>query len=233
MFVCPMCGENNDRGLDACWNCGEPLRPAPAVREPGLGMVRRGVTIVFWGVILMIPAQIIQFVAGFALAWSGNPNAMFPAVLVAVLMACLASILQFAGKLCCLGVPRRVGARGIITVSVGIDLVVVAVGIAEFAGAKWHVSEVLMSVANLFGTVLFVAFLTRLSEHIGRPDLAGMATRAVFRGAIAIGLAMLAIIVTCAVGGLLALFTIGAALYYLLLAVIAYVMVLAGLKAAL
>jgi hypothetical protein len=227
MQTCPKCGEWVPNTVTECTACGESFAGVPRTDDPRLKQVRTGITLVFFGLVVVLLAAI----GGLILFWAlQDPRVFLPTLITAI----VAAIIGLAGKLLCLSVPPSVGASAIIYTSAGIEVATVILQAARFFVALPPSLAPIAVMAGIVAYVLFVVFLKRLADYIGRPDLAKLAEHVLSTGAFGIVLffggyfvgALLDVGRT--LGGLMILF--GAIV--LLVAFVRYARVLHGLKAA-
>jgi hypothetical protein len=167
---------------------------SPSLRRTGLGLA-----LVYYGIILMLLSSIAMFVLPFVLWQGGGLHAMGTAntaVLIAGLGLVLASILIFVGPLVCLAVPADTGAKRFLIGSVVFQMANVAYAIGgRFAPRlATPVVGIALAMLGLVGFVLFVLFMKRLSEYIGRRDLAARARNVLIGLGITIALGTLVVL---------------------------------------
>jgi hypothetical protein len=133
--------------------------------SPELTRTRHGLSLVYFGICTIILSVIITVVA----ALVGPLLAIVGTVGVRA-----GALMTLVGPLFCLSVPTATGARGLIVASVILQLTFYALSIAASV-VTFRVplfGVILMNGTGFAATVLFLLFLRRLAEYIGRQDLA-------------------------------------------------------------
>lgn len=149
--------------------------------SPSLHQTTSGLSVLYYGLVIVLLCLIVNF--AIALEWG-------PLILgrIAALGMCVGGILIFLGPFLCLRVPPESKSRGYIMGSVGLQLaslfVLVLLTLRGFAAAwagQHHdyqavvVLACLLGLAVLVSFILFVLFIRRLAQFIGRRDLADRA----------------------------------------------------------
>lgn len=158
---------------------------SPSLRRTGLGL-----TLVYYGIVLMILAF---FGMGGAVALQS-----LPAIGAAGFAVLAATLLMFVGPLVCLAVPAESGAKGFLLGSVFFQLA--NIGYAVAMHSAWLAPQIsspllrgVLQLLGLVGFVLFVLFMKRLSEFINRSDLAQKARNVLVGMVVLIGLGVAAV----------------------------------------
>jgi hypothetical protein len=144
---------------------------SPSLRRTGLGL-----TLVYYGIITALLSVLFAMFGGMA-AGAGGPGAGVVVVGVATAGFLAAAVLMFVGPFFCLAVPEESGAKGLIVGCVVFQLANVALPII-YQTAPDLLPQAAIGVLNLLGfvgAVLFILFMKKLSEFIGRYDLAARA----------------------------------------------------------
>ncbi len=158
------------------------VNDSPALRRTGLGL-----SLVYYGIItLLLTATVGAIVVPFLL-----PKA--PMVLIVVGIAIMAGFLLLViGPILCLAVPSESGAKGFILGSVTLQVINVAFSVAQqFAGIPQALIPVTQLV-SIVSAILFVMFMKKLAEYIGRPDLAKRAQNVLIIGVVLLLVAIVA-----------------------------------------
>ena len=201
--------------------------------------VRRGISLIYWGIILMVLTAIVAFVGAIALGVNlqnpaGLPDAQSAALFLILIGAAFFAgyVMTFVGKIMCLAVPGEVGASGLIFTSVGIDVVALLVTVAGFLTDVPDEVTSLLNLAGLVSTILFLLFLRRLAAYIRRDDLARRARNVLIIGGLLF--VMAALTATTALARLEAAAALGLVFAVMLLVgFVMYVNLLGSLKEAL
>ena len=189
------------------------LTPAPGERwvqdvSPSLRQTRIGLTLVYYGIVLVLLSILVLMFGGFVAGGAGD--GVFPFVIGAAAMGIVAAcILMFAGPLVCLAVPSESGARGLIIGSVVFQLANLSyVIVLQFLPVEIPAAvDLVLSLLGLVGTVLFILFMKKLAEYIGRERLAARARNLLITLAVLVALG--AVVVAAAVAEALEGFPVG------------------------
>jgi hypothetical protein len=155
---------------------------SPSLRRTGVGL-----SLMYYAILLCILAG-LGLVAAIAMQ---SP----PAIGIAELVFLAADGLMFVGSLVCLAVPAESGAKGFLLGSIVFQLADVGAAILrQFAsGMVSPILDVVLQLVGLVGFVLFVLFMKKLSEFIGRDDLAHKARNILVGMVVAIGIGTVAV----------------------------------------
>ena len=157
------------------------LTPAPGERwvqdvSPSLRQTGIGLTLVYYGIVLVLLSILVLMFGGFVAADAGG--AVFVLVVgaagIGMVVAC---ILMFVGPLVCLAVPTESGARAYIIGSVVFQLANIGYAVlSQFVPVEIPLAAALiLNLLGVVGTVLFILFMKKLAEYIGRERLAARA----------------------------------------------------------
>jgi hypothetical protein len=137
--------------------------------EQTLQRVATGLNLVYWGIGIVLISVICTFVISIAL--QGSLEAVFILIGFCTFGIVLGIVVGFIGRVLCLAVPAETRAQGLIYGAVAFDLIAVAVHIADVF-LESEVLEPAGNLCSLVAIILFVLFLKRVSEFVGRSDLA-------------------------------------------------------------
>jgi hypothetical protein len=156
---------------------------SPALRRTGVGL-----TLVYYGILLILLTIIGLFFSviflrmgplfknGQPLIPGGLPDNFTIIILVGGISSLVGCLLMFAGQIVCLAVPSESGAKGFIIAVIILQIVSIVQSfssvILQFA-PNLKIPEpvsIILNFTGLVGTILFVLFLRKLSEYIGRMD---------------------------------------------------------------
>ena len=106
------------------------------------------------------------------------------------------AILMSVGPLVCLAVPAETGAKGLLIASVLFQLASPANGVLPrlAPSAVPQGFQVVLQLLSLVGFVLFVLFMKKLAEYIGRQDLALRARNVLIGFGITLGLGLVMVL---------------------------------------
>jgi ribosomal protein L40E len=203
--VCPGCGTTMPPGAIVCIQCGYnqrlgrkmetqvgPSAPAPADAALGarlaarrgkaraFSLVAKGVTLLYWAVLLQC-AAVVALVASVWLLPALRVSAALRVILVAALVAILVgSLMQIAGRILCLFVPRQSRARGLIVASVLLELVNILLNILfnlpgdllNLPPQSYLVLELAGRLSWFAAMLVFFWFFKRLGRYLKRPEVA-------------------------------------------------------------
>jgi len=174
--------------------------PSPSLRQTGLGL-----SLVFYGIVTMlICLLLIVFFSVVAMV------AVSPMLLLLLVPAGLgilvASILMLIGPIICLAVPEETGAKGLILGSVICQLINLVGSVVNAIAPNLFPPPVLivLGLCGIAANVLFVLFMKKLSEYIGRLDLAARARNVLIGVGVVVGLGVVLLMVTFLATGLAA-----------------------------
>jgi len=239
--VCIQCGYNQKLGRKMQTEAG-PLRAprtdgisgAPlgrrARRRRALSLLAKGLSLVYWGVLLACARQAVDLASGLL---------PMPPVIVqaAVLAGLTASLLQIAGRILCLYVPRESHAAGLILASVVLELIPVLILLLMLSGAAvfdlppalYAVLGLAASLSGLTAILVFLLFLKRLGRYRERSDLADEAQWLIIAGVVLAGSVLSVSIVVFVLSGtavgVLFLLPLALAFPFVFLAVIIYLVI--------
>jgi hypothetical protein len=203
-----------------------PQAEGSPLSSPGLERTATGLGLVYYGILIMLLMIVVGIIA---MVLTGDARqALFPVLLIGV-GAIVGGLLMFIGQVLCLAVPAESGGRGLI------------IGTVILQALNFVTSVTMNLVGNgtksgnlfgLIGAVLFILFLRKVSQYIGRRDLATRAGNVLgIMGAI-VGLAMVAGVLA-AIKAQAALFVMGAVGLIALVGFVMYVNLLNALRKAL
>ena len=194
-----MCGEMIIATAKKCRFCGDVLDKSVSKTtsegryDPELGIVRTGITIIYYGLATLLATMIFGAILSFVLRQGpgGPPTAFFVVVGIGLIGGAVGMLV---GKFFCLGVPQSVGggATAMIWISCSIDVITIAVSVIQaMTGNSTFAVALIIYIAMLTAVVLFLFFLRRLAVHIERPDLAKLAVIALIMLGVTIGIIVL------------------------------------------
>ena len=170
---------------------------SPALRRTG-----NGLALYYWAIIVMILCGVL-FGFGTVSAAAGGSQAVQKSMqnssgllFVALWGITAGGIMALLGRLLCLFVPAESGARPLIAVSVAIEVFGTICAVADRV-APGQIPQRLTSVlglVNIVGTLLFILFMRKLAEFVGRPDLARRAMNVVILSLVLCGVFILAFV---------------------------------------
>jgi hypothetical protein len=159
-----------------------------------LRRVASGLNLVYWGIGIVLLAILVGIIGGALTAVLGKAAVLIVAILPAGVI--VGTIVGFVGRLFCLAVPPQTGAQGLIYGAVVCDVVAVALALGQFVTESTLVQGA-SNLLSLTATILFILFLKRVSQFVGRMDLAAKAKSLLVLGitlfAVAFGGALLAV----------------------------------------
>jgi len=157
------------------------LTPAPGVQwvqdvSPSLRQTGIGLTLVYYGIVLVFLTILVFMFGGFLAADAGGAILVLVAGAAGIGMV-MACILLLAGPLVCLAVPAQSGARPYIIGSVVFQLVNICYAVfSQFVPVEIPPAAALvLNLLGVTGAVLFILFMKKLAEYIGRKRLAARA----------------------------------------------------------
>jgi hypothetical protein len=174
--------------LGAAW-----LQEGPrSLRRTGIGL-----SLVFYGIVVMLFAILAFLGTMSAAAIAGGVVGGVSTVLV-LLAVLVGALLLCVGPLVCLAVPSETGAQKLIVGSVVLQSANLVFAIASLLepflpGSLPRAVILSLPLIGLAGQVLFVLFMKRLAEYVGRPDLAALARGVMLRGTAMVALGGLAL----------------------------------------
>jgi hypothetical protein len=133
----------------------------------GLGLIRTGL-------LLLITAVVLCFVAGLFAGFAGRGAAgMAQMMLIALIVAIIvAQILNLVGSIFCLSTPSETGARGWIVASVVTEVLSMIISLVGLVGIATQELSGVQQLLGVVACVTFILFLRKLGIFIGRTDLA-------------------------------------------------------------
>lgn len=144
-----------------------------ANQPTALSKTALGLSLVYYGIVLLLFSLILAMLAGFFLplvAMLALPGILF------------APILMFVGPLFCLTVPAHTNAKGLITATVLLQLANYIAIFLPMVGFDFGAFQPFMQTLNLLSNICFLLFMRQLALFIGRNDLAGRASRILIGG---------------------------------------------------
>jgi len=186
-----------------------PATPWAGNISPALRLTRRGLTCVYFGILTMLLSAIVMVFGGVVARAMGGGGVfgLFTLLMGACGFGMLVGVLlAVIGPLLCLTVPAETGAKGFVVGSVVFHLV----SILLVFGQWWTVMtdrffaqsalQVVSNISGLIGAVLFVLFTKKLSEYLGRDDLAARARNVLIGIAVLVGLSVVMFVALVALG---------------------------------
>ena len=165
-----------------------------------------GLSLVYYGIILFLLSTILTFGAAF-----------FPFALMITLGGfMISSVMMLVGPIFCLSVPAETNAKGLIIGAVVLQLLNFSITVLSAAGVNLGPFAPFAQMFGVLPAICFVLFMRRLSQFIGREDLASRAGRVLMLGLVT---------VVAAIGRFFAMFTLGPAAALLLLGVAAMMLI--------
>ena len=187
--------------------------------------VRLGVSLVYYGIVLVLLALLTAFVGGFVAALSGAEPIIWLVAGLVVVAAFAQVVLQIVGKVLCLRAPPDHGAHGLAVASLilaaggfaltcsGAITTIAADGAVGAVGAfggrnalqrtntfgSWMSN--LGQAADVIGTVVFVFFLRAAARCIGDEQLAASARQLLLLGGLALVVLLLMFFILLAGAG--------------------------------
>jgi len=184
--------------------------------------VRLGVSLIYYGIVILLLTILIAFLGGLAAAISGAPEAIILLVGGLVVVAAFAQVvLQIVGKVLCLRAPTNHGARGLAIAS----LILAAVGFAlTFSGAITTIAAEgaggllggpialqrtnaigswmsnVGQVTDVIGIGVFVLFLRAVALSIGDEQLAASARQLLLLGGMVLVMLLMMFFILAGVG---------------------------------
>ena len=124
--------------------------------------------------------------------------------------------MMLVGPIFCLSVPAETNAKGLIIGAVVLQLLNFSITVLSAAGVNLGPFAPFAQMFGVLSAICFVLFMRRLSQFIGREDLASRAGRVLMLGLVT---------VVAAIGSFFAMFTLGPAAALLLLGVAAMMLI--------
>jgi hypothetical protein len=165
------------------------LTAAPFAQEgqlaiPGLRTTGIGLSMIYYGIVIILLAFLVIFFSGVALAFGQQPSGGSRAFSTyrVIVIGCGAAILlgstmNIIGHIVCLFVPSQSRAKAYIISAVLLQILSIALSVfLTVPGLTPNptLSNYILIFINLFGladAIFFVLFMRKLSEYIGRSDL--------------------------------------------------------------
>lgn len=162
--------------------------------EQTLQRVATGLNLVYWGIGIVLVSVICTIVVSIVL--QGSLEAALILIGICSFGVVLGIVVGFIGRVLCLAVPVQTRAQGLIYGAVAFDLLALGAHIAEvFLEAE--LLDFAGNLCSLVAVILFVLFLKRVSEFVGRFDLADQAKTLLGMGC--------AVFVVAVLGGVMAI----------------------------
>lgn len=205
-----------------------------------LRKVAQGIKLVYYGIVLMLVAIILVVLAMILSNLLESLAILAVGGIAAAALLVVAAILNFVGPIVCLAVPAETRSKGLITGSVIFQLLNLVVGIfvqvaqrLEAIAASWLVTAQLgSSMIGATAFILFILFIKRLAQFIGRDDLAQRAGT-VLNTWILLFILLMAGTIVLAVAPLGALFILLPAAVAAIIVLVVYVKLIESMKNAL
>jgi hypothetical protein len=148
--------------------------------SPSLKKTRLGLLLLFYGILISVICLIVMAFLNYALVGIVSKENGFNIVVpTALLMIVSVSFLYFAVPIFCLAVPAESGAKGLLAGSIMLNFISMVNSIVQFIMPTIVPSIVfhIIGICGGIGMVVFILFLKKLSEYIGREDLAAMSSK--------------------------------------------------------
>ena len=150
-----------------------------------MGTLANGIKLVFWGTVMSVLGVFSMPFSLFLVVVLGPTIAAM--LIVAGVWAVLAgTILATVGRIMCLRVPERIGARWLIFAAVACDLVVIAISIADQVTELPEAVGGISAILSLATLILFVLFVKAVATFVGQPHLAEDANAVIIATVVAI-----------------------------------------------
>lgn len=148
-----------------------------------------GLSLVYYGIILSLLSTILTFAAFF-----------IPFGLIITLSGfMIGSVMMFVGPIFCLSVPAETNAKGLIVGTVVLQLINFSATVLPAVGVDFGLFSPFAQMFGVLAAICFILFMRRLSQFIGREDLASRAGRVLMLGSVT---------VVAAIGGFVAMFVL-------------------------
>ncbi len=145
--------------------------------SPGLQQVATGLGLVYYGIVAVLLGVIVGAIGPmFVGRGMPNANAMLVVLLFAGLLALAGYVLMFIGPIFCLAVPAESGSKPLIVSSVVLMIISFVGAIANLFTTASPALSLLVNIVGMVSLILFLLFIKKLAQFIGRPDIAQFAT---------------------------------------------------------
>jgi hypothetical protein len=146
--------------------------------------VAKGISLVYYGIVLALLAIIVLAMTMVLAAALDGTAIMVIGGITAVGLAVLANILNLIGPMICLDAPPEIRSKGLIAGSVVFQLlnlalrifIQIAIRLKEIPREKVLAAQFGSNVVGAIAFILFVLFIKRLAQFIGRSDLSKRAS---------------------------------------------------------
>ncbi|MGI9455573.1 MAG: hypothetical protein ACR2NU_03380 [Aeoliella sp.] len=186
-----------------------PQSAAPAKKQSTherMGTLANGIKLVFWGTVLAVVAFLLAVFGGLAALFTGSEVPLV-GVLISPFLSLGGYVLAVIGRIMCLSVPEKVGAKGLIYACVACDLAAAAIHVGSLVTDISPFIELGAGVLGLATLILFVLFIKAVARFIGQEHLAEDARKVILLVIVCIASIFLIII------PFVAILTIGTLLY--------------------
>lgn len=173
-----------------------------AFGEAALRSVATGLNLIYWGVATVLLSAILGSV-GIGVFTAGQQLAMLGAVALLMVLGVLAGgIMMLVGRIYCLSVPDETGAKSFIVIAVICDILGMGLGFVGGFSDSAPASG-LGNLTNLLASVMFILFMKKVADFVGRKDLAERSMSLLILGGVMFGLMVLmfALVVVTAASG--------------------------------
>ncbi len=137
-----------------------------------LKRVATGLALVFWGIAVVLASVVAAVVVGIGGQGLGQEVLWLLVVCSVGIIAGIA--IGFVGRLMWLAVPAKTRAQGLIYGAVVFDVLALGIHVYDVF-TQSEVLDFLGNICSFIAIVLFVLFLKRISQFVGRVDLADRA----------------------------------------------------------
>jgi hypothetical protein len=193
-----------------------------------LKRVATGLALVYWGIVIVLLSVVLAVFTGIAAQGAADVLVLF--LRICSLGVILGIVVGFIGRVMCLAVPANTNAQSLIYGAVIFDLLALGIHIYD-AISRSEVLDFLGNLCSLIAIILFVLFLKRVSEFVGRTDLADRAKSLIGLGLTTLLVAFLGGVIAVAAPIVLVLVGLGILVMALVMLVL-YVRLLRDLRQA-
>lgn len=164
--------------------------PSPSLRQTGLGL-----SLVYYGIVTMLLCILLMLLVAVVAMAASSPLFLL-LMLPAGLGILVANILTLVGPIVCLAVPEESGAKGLILGSVIFQLINLVASVLGAIAPRLlpQPLPVVLNLCGIVGYVLFVLFMKKLSEYVGRLDLAARAKNVLIGFGVLVGLGVVLLV---------------------------------------